>query len=168
MTRQTNEFNPNNVSENEIYKFITAQWQHQNQLSWSRLYVMLALETATLGGAFSAKGLVGIGTIIIGTFVGFILYRLMRRDWHVRDQHLQMLDKVHIPLEIRMIPPSGTRFNNGQFLLRTLFITLLLTNVAALAVLLVQKPEAAPKAPITTPACANTSLQRDAPHAARP
>ena len=96
---------------------------------------MLALEFAALGGAFSAKGLIGCATIIIGTFVCFILYCLMRRDWHVRDQHLQILDKVHVPLGIRMIPPSGTRLNNGQFLLRMLFVTLLGTNIAALVVL---------------------------------
>lgn len=155
MTRQADKFDPNNVSENEIYKFVTAQWQHQNQLSWSRLYVMLALEFSVLGGAFSAKGLVGSGAIIVGTFVGFILYRLMLRDWNVRDQHLQLLDKVHDPLRIRMIPPSGTRLNNGQFLLRILFITLLATNVAVLTVLFFQKTETASLNQVSPPKCAN-------------
>lgn len=162
MTRQADGFDPNNVSENEIYKFITAQWQHQNQLSWSRLYVMLALEFAALGGAFSAKGLVGSGAIIVGTFVGFILYRLMRRDWNVRDQHLRLLDKVHGPLGIRMIPPSGTRLNNGQFLLRTLFITLLATNVAVLAILFCQKTEAASLSQFSIQKCVNPAVHTDA------
>lgn len=55
MTRKQREFKPENVTENEIYKFITAQWQHQNQMGWSRLYFVLALETATLSAAYSVK-----------------------------------------------------------------------------------------------------------------
>lgn len=146
MARQASQFDPKNVTENEIYKFITAQWQHQNQLSWSRPYVMLALEFAVLSAAYSAKGLVGIGAVVVGTFVGFIIYCLMLRDWTVRDQHLELLNKVHSPLGISM-KPTGGKFNNGQFFLRALFITLLVTNVAVMTALLCQRADAAPLNP---------------------
>lgn len=71
----------------------------------------------------------------MGTLVGIILYRLMRRDWHVRDQHLEILDKVHMPLKIRMVPPAETIWSNGQFLLKTLFTLLLITNLTAIVIL---------------------------------
>lgn len=138
MPRDIHAFDPACVSENEIYKFLTAQWQHQNQLSWSRLYVILALESGTLAASYSLKGWVGCALLIIGTFVGFVLYRLIHRDWDVRDQLklLELLDSVHAPLGLRMIPPAKSRWSNGKFLLAMLFLTLLLTNLGALALLL--------------------------------
>ena len=163
MTRQAYKFNPKNVSENEIYKFVTSHWQHQNQLSWSRLYVLLALEFAVLGGAFSTRGLVGIGAVIVGTFVGFIIYCLMKRDWIVRDQHLQLLDKVHSPLGISM-KPTGGKFSNGEFFLNTLFLTLLVTNVAVLAVLtalLWQKTGSAALIAVSATKCNHPTVHTD-------
>lgn len=156
-------FDPDKVSDNEIYKFITAHWQHQNQLSWSRLYVMVALELATLGGAASIKGILGVGAIVVGTFVGLLLYRLIQRDWHVRDQHQELMDKVHKSSGIRMAPEPGSKWNHGRFLLRNLFITLLLTNIATSLILLCPtKFQLAPASAATPSNCANNTLQGDA------
>lgn len=144
MDRNTlNDFDPRAVSENEIYKFLTTQWQHQNQLSWSKLYVILALESGTLAGSYNIKGLLGCGLVIVGTLIGFILYRLILRDWDVRNQErlLSILDSVHSPLGLRMIPPAKSTLSNGKFLLNLLFIILLLTNLAAFAYLLPCKYE---------------------------
>lgn len=150
MTREQHEFKPENVTENEIYKFMISQWQHQNQMGWSRLYFVLALEIAILSGAFFfakewiGKGWIGIGIgialICIGTLVGFIIYRLMHRDLDIRDQHLEILDKVHMPLDIRMTPKVTTTLNNflhnSQFLLRSLFFLLLIINLTAIVLLI--------------------------------
>lgn len=156
-------FDPDKVSDNEIYKFVTAHWQHQNQLSWSRLYVMVALELATLGGAISIKGVLGIGAIVVGTFVGFLLYRLILRDWHVRDQHQELIDNVHKSSGIRMAPEPGSKWNHGRFLLRSLFITLLLTNIAtSLTLLYPSKFQLASASTDVPKNCANNTLQRDA------
>ena len=170
MARDPAKFDPGNVTEDEIYKFLTAQWQHQNQLSWSRLYVLLALESGTLAGSYSIKGWLGCSLIIVGTIVGFILYRLMLRDWGVRDQEklLNVLDGVHKPLGLRMIPDAKSVLSNGQFLLNLLFIILLLTNLAAFAVILPCKYETASTAAAIDQLRANPPLQRDAPQAARP
>ncbi|MDD3483170.1 hypothetical protein [Azovibrio restrictus] len=154
-------FDPEKVSDNEIYKFLTTHWQHQNQLSWSRLYVMVALELATLGGAFSIKGILGVSAIVVGTFVGFLLYRLILRDWHVRDQHQELIEKVHKSSDIRMVPEPGSRWNHGRFLLRNLFTTLFLTNIATSLIFLYPSNFQ----PVSTNAinnCANNMLQRDA------
>lgn len=138
MTRETaNSFVASNVSENEIYKFLATHWQHQNQLSWSRLYALLALESGTLAGSYSVKGWTGLGLLLVGTLVGFILYRLIKRDWDVRDQDKlrEILDRVHEPLGIRMISPREPTWCSGQFLLNALFVVLLLTNIVSLAIL---------------------------------
>lgn len=106
---------------------------------------MLALETAILAGSYYVKPWwIGCALLLVGTMVGYILYRLMRRDWHVRDYHLILLDKVHKDIifdqdktgkdcEIRMIPEDERFLSNGQKLLRLLFTILLLTNVGAFA-----------------------------------
>lgn len=150
-------FDPDKVSDNEIYKFLTTQWQHQNQLSWSRLYVMVALELAVLGGAISIKGALGVGAIIIGTFIAFILYRLVLRDWHVRDQHLALLNKVHKSSEIQMLIDPGTKWNQGRFLLYILFGTLFLTNLTT-SLILFSKPQIATPSTVSIPNCTNNNV----------
>lgn len=134
------QFNPQAVSEGDIYHFLISHWQHHNELSWSKLNVILALETATLAGSFSIKEeLLKCSLLVIGTIVGLIIYKLMRRDWHVRDYHLPLLDKIHQHIAnevtnnneirpIRMIPPAKSSIENGQILLLSLMTILFLTN----------------------------------------
>jgi hypothetical protein len=139
--RDIDKFDPGQVSANEIYKFLVAQWQHQNQLSWGKLYSILAVESALLAASYSATTkLVGCGAIVIGSFVCFILYQLIRRDWDVRNQRrlLELLDAVHNPLGIRMIPPARSKWENGQFLLALLMRTLLATNVVVAGILILR------------------------------
>lgn len=137
MPRDLSTFDPSNVTDNEIYKFLTAHWQHQNQLSWSKLYALLALESGTLAASYTLKGGLGAALIVVGTLVGLILYRLILRDWDVRNQGalLALLDSVHRPLGVSMVPPAGSRWSNGRFLLNCLFALLFITNMVGLCVI---------------------------------
>lgn len=127
-------FQSDRVSSNEIYKFLTAHWHHHNQLSWSKLYIMLALESATLAASdklSSQSPNLACALLLIGTAVGIILYRLMLRDWEVRDEYTQKLDMVHDLFGIRMIPRSKGPFLHGHSLLLLLVLLLGLTNMIA-------------------------------------
>jgi hypothetical protein len=122
------------VSSNEIYKFLTAHWHHHNQLSWSKLYVLLAVESATLAAGFqlhSDTPNVACALVLVGTVVGIILYRLMQRDWEIRDDYTTKLDLAHSSLGIRMIPSSSGPSSHGQSLLLLLVILLVAVNASA-------------------------------------
>ena len=126
-------FEASKVTDNEIYKFLTAHWHHHNLLSWSKLNVLLVLEVATLAGAdaISAQRFWPIGVLVLGTLVGGILYLLILRDWEVRDSVCALLDQLHVPIGIRMIPRASSRAVHGQFLLQLLLVLLVVANVGA-------------------------------------
>lgn len=122
------------VSSDELYKFFTAHWHHHNQLSWSKLYIMLALESATLAASDRLSHQnpnAACVLLFVGTLVGIILYRLILRDWEIRDEYTKKLAIVHKPFDIFMIPPSEGPLKHGQSLLLLLIALLGLTNLAA-------------------------------------
>lgn len=125
-------FNPAEVSENEVYRFITTQYQHQNQLSWSRLQTIFAVETATLTGAFAKPGFYGNAAILLGTVIIVILYLMVIRDWQVRDQNTNLLDAVHQPRNIKLIVKPKFWWLRGYNLFGLAILSSLLANFVVL------------------------------------
>jgi hypothetical protein len=135
-------FDPLKVTESEIYRFIYMQWQHHNQLSWNKLNVLLALQTAILAGSFYVRPYwLGCCLLVVGTLVSIIVYFLMRRDSDVRDGHLSIIEKVLADIpdangkQIRVIP-DGAWWKRGQHLLRLLLAVIVMMNIVAFLVLL--------------------------------
>jgi hypothetical protein len=96
------------VDINEIYRFLTTQYLHQNQLSWSRLQVAFIVEAGILTWFFSSINstipmfVITIG-IILGCIVIWMLYQLVLRDWEIRDQNEDFLNKIHQPFGIELL-----------------------------------------------------------------
>jgi hypothetical protein len=92
-------FDTNSVNENEIYRFLTTQYLHQNQLSWSRLQTAFAVEAGLLTWFFSsinsANTLVTLISMGLGSVVIWLLYQLILRDWDIRDQNKSLLEQIH-------------------------------------------------------------------------
>ena len=130
--RRKRSFNPVKVSENEIYRFVTTQYLHQNQLSWSRLQTIFAVETATLTSAFVKPGFYGNAAVFLGSAVIVILYLMVIRDWQVRDQNNNLLDNVHQPLNIRLIIKPKYWWQRGKNLFPIAILSSLLANLAVL------------------------------------
>lgn len=129
MSRNSNDFEPTEVTENEIYRFMTSLWISHNQMSWNRLQMMLALETASLVGAFSKPGLLGTVALLIASALIFVLYKMILRDWDIRDQHRSLLDRVHDPLAIRLIIAPRSWHERGQHLLQITVSLLVCMNL---------------------------------------
>lgn len=132
--------NLENISHNEIYKFMTSQWQHQNLLSYQKLNMMMLLEVAALSGAFVVKGYLGVALLCTSIIVSCLLYLLMLRDWELRDQHIELLDKVHEPLNVYVKLEAKNKWRTGRFILKILLCVLLITNLIAVGVLVVEQP----------------------------
>src|SRR5438045_2160173 len=94
------------AGDREIYRFLTNYSLAQNQLMYSRLHLMFAIEVAGLAGAMSQKGLLGILLLSLATTIVFFLWRLAVRDRHAQLAYAFVLDPIHEPLGIRLIPPG--------------------------------------------------------------
>jgi hypothetical protein len=109
---------PMAVDGKEIYRFLTTQYLHQNQLSWSRLQTIFAIEAGLLAWFFSAHNTT-ISIIVVGMVLGsiaiWLLHQLILRDWEVRDQNAHLLDEVHAPLKIRLIKEACRKWLKGQY-----------------------------------------------------
>ena len=95
------------IHPDEEFKFLTTHWQHYNQLSWSRLQLILVLQISTLAAAellFEHGKHPGHATALIalGTFVSILLAALIMRDWQVRDYCAELLDEWNDPRGIFM------------------------------------------------------------------
>jgi hypothetical protein len=104
----------------EIYNFLTRYYLHQDQLSWSRIQTIVAIEGAVLAGALAKGGLLACGLLAFGALVIWLLWKLINRDWQVRDQDLDLLDQVHKPKGIRLTTPPIPSWASGQRLLSVL------------------------------------------------
>lgn len=133
--RTPDNFLPEDVSANEIYKFLTTHWHHHNLLSWSKLYILFIVESAALAGSwqlqFHCRLNEALVLLVVATLVAIILWRLMLRDCEIRDYCAKKLDIVHEPLQMRMIPHSVGPGSQGNGLLDALVFLLVATNVAA-------------------------------------
>jgi hypothetical protein len=120
------------VQKGEIYRFIYSLFIHQDNLSWNRTQVIMTIEAATLAGAFvlgntQHTALMRV-LLISGSFVLFLLWRLIVRDQSMRD-HLRnnYLDKIHDQYQIR-ISSEVRECDKGRNLILAVLIVLLILN----------------------------------------
>ena len=111
---------PLTVNGNEVYRFITTHYFHQNQLSWSRLQTQFAVEAGLLTWYFSQKQSPTISAfgMILGVIVIWLLYKLVLRDWEIRDQNENVLKLFHEPLgiEMRIHPKDENKMDENKWL----------------------------------------------------
>lgn len=108
---------PLTVDGEGIYEFLTAQYLHQNQLSWNRLQTLFAIEAGLLAWFFSEQPpTVPIVTsgMILGSIAIWLLHQLVLRDWEIRDQNAHLLDEVHKPLKVTLITEASRKWLRGR------------------------------------------------------
>jgi hypothetical protein len=115
-----------------IYTFLTNYYLHQDQLSWRRTQLLVAVEGATLAAAFANPQLAEL-TLLLGIVLVLVIWRLVERDWEVRDQNLHLLDADHQPLAVRMVKEPRSRWWKGSFLLRIAFVLLIAVDLLLIA-----------------------------------
>ncbi len=105
------------VTEDAVYKHLTDYYLYQDRLSWSRTQTLVVLEAALLAASYAKAGtFIAPVILILGTFVVWLIWRLIKRDWQVRDQNLKLLDQVHERKGIRMVVPASTIWSKGSFI----------------------------------------------------
>jgi hypothetical protein len=111
-----------------VYAHLTAQYRHQDQLSWGRTQLLFAIEVGTLAAAFSLRPL-AVPVLIFGTFLVSAIWLLVERDWEVRDQDQKLLDKVNKPLRVCMAIEPRYTWRRGSNILRVVFWGLIAVNI---------------------------------------
>ena len=89
---------------------------------------MFAIEAGTLAAAFALRP-IAVPILLFGVLLVLAIWRLVERDWEVRDQALNLLDKVNKPLGIRMIKIPRNELWRGSMILRAVFVGLIALNI---------------------------------------
>ena len=134
-SREPAQFDPRHVSENEIYRFLTTSFLAQNQLMYSRLQLMIAIEVASLAGALVKGGAFGFLLLLIASAVVVCLWLLAIRDRDAGLKFLRLLDLVHKPLGIRVFPAPTKQWFRGSLLLAAITFVMLLGNIFVILLL---------------------------------
>lgn len=113
--RKQDAFDPVQVSENEIYRFLTTRALAQNQLLYSRVQTMLTVEAAAIAGSIVApKPVLKLVVLALDCLLITIFWLLARRDRQAQLANLDLLDRVHKPLGISLIPPHPATGSAGH------------------------------------------------------
>jgi len=124
------------VSDDQVYNWLTRYLLHQDQLSWSRTQTLVAVEAGVLAAAFYLNGKSSAVPLLLGGFIVWLLWCLIRRDWQVRDQDLLKLDDVHRAYGIRVTISPPVPWWSGSKVALTLIWLITITNIV-LAILFV-------------------------------
>ena len=126
------------IEANEFYRFVCALYLQRDTLSWSRAQLIFAVEAGVLAGAFSNKdsAIYFVPALIAGSVVIFLIWRLVQRDWQVRDQYNLYFDKFHKEFlneqinsgRIMTVAPKS-RWYRGAFILKFIIWSLITFNL---------------------------------------
>jgi hypothetical protein len=117
------------VSPDSVYAHLTSYYLYQDRLSWSRTQTLVVLEAAILAGSYAQVGTALAPAILLpGTFIVWLIWRLIKRDWQVRDHNLHLLDQVHQPKGIKMVVPASGNWSRGSFITPCIVYSLLVIN----------------------------------------
>jgi len=79
----------------EVYRFISLYYLHQDKLSWSRTQTMVLIESGILAAAYKICSFLSIVPLLLGAIIVFLFWGLIQRDWQIRDNQLEKLDDIH-------------------------------------------------------------------------
>jgi hypothetical protein len=104
------------VKPGEVYRFLTTFYMYNDGLGWKRTQLMVAVEGGVLAGAFAKSDPWSAIILFFGTPVIWPLFQLILRAWEIRDQHLELLDQVDLPMRIRMTKTSKSTHSANHVL----------------------------------------------------
>lgn len=124
------------VSGSEIYRWLTTYYLHQDRISVERIQTFIAIEAGVLGGAFALRGLMAVITLALGSFLVWMVWRMVQRDWQIRDQSLHALDIVHKPLGLVIATPAPTKWHRASAIMPAVARSLIAVNCFCAALFL--------------------------------
>ncbi len=116
-------------TDSDIYNYLMKYYLQQDQLSWSRIQSLGVVEGGVLVAGYQLGPTWGLFALVIGSAIVFLILLLIRRDWQLRDQNLELLDTVHQPKGIRMIIEAKPKFTGGSSILSYIVWMLLMANL---------------------------------------
>lgn len=123
------DWQPNNPSlDNEVYRFLVTYYMYQDKLSWSRTQTLVAVEGGVLTASFVKGRLIAIISLLIGSAIVWLIWRLIQRDWEIRNHNLSILDKIHEPKGIRMTNEPRSKMMTGRIISRWIIYLILILN----------------------------------------
>jgi len=117
------------VLANEVYRLLGTYYIYQDQIGWSRIQTIVAVEAGVLAGALSRKGILGPLALVLGTLLLHWLYRLIRRDWQVRDHTAGLLADVNKAYGFDFTPPPTLGVLRGRVVLARLQTGIVAVNL---------------------------------------
>jgi hypothetical protein len=101
------------VDKSDFYRFIYTYYFHQDTLSWRRTQILLVAEAGILAAAFNKHGWLAILALSLGSLLVFLIWRLIQRDWQVRDQYNKYFDECHAEWGVRLTVQPRTEWYRG-------------------------------------------------------
>jgi hypothetical protein len=105
-------------SENEVFRLLGTYWIYQDQIGWSRTQTLVAVEAGVLAGAFAKAGALSVVILILGALLVGYLYRLILRDWQIRDSLGNKLGPILNQYGVDLLPPPSPGLPRGRTLVR--------------------------------------------------
>jgi len=90
---------------NEIFRWLGTYYLHQDKLGWARTQVLLVIEAAVFTGGMSRTGPLSIIFLVGGACVLWLLQRVIRRDWQIRDATREQLLPLLDQRTFKLSPP---------------------------------------------------------------
>lgn len=141
-----------------IIKIFVDQHFHNDRLIWSQLQTLIALQAATIAGAYVARGSsLSVLAVVLGIFFLALLYLYIERLRQCRDASMPLVDRLidlyadegvkgvlgevgghrlrlYAPLPALMVWRSKRLLVNGHALLISAFVMFLLMDILALVI----------------------------------
>lgn len=111
---------------------------YQDQIGWSRTQTMVIVEAGILAGAFTREGPLSPLLLTLGTFAVYYLFRLVQRDWQIRDKIGDTLDRVTKMHGVDLIPVPAPGMLRGRTIVTRIAWGLIATNLVLALVKIAQ------------------------------
>jgi len=128
-------------SENEVFRLLGTYWIYQDQIGWSRTQTLVAVEAGVLAGAFAKTGALSVVILILGALLVAYLYRLILRDWQIRDSIGNKLGPILNQYGVDLLPPPSSGLPRGRTLVRHITWGVVFGNLLLATIRLVELSE---------------------------
>lgn len=117
------------ASESDVYDFLTQLYFYQDELSWNRIQTIVAIEGGILVAVLSQQNRICALLVLSGTIVIWLIWRLVLRDWQLRDHNLTILEAAHARFAVKIDIPASPHWFRGRYILKGVVWVMMITNV---------------------------------------
>jgi hypothetical protein len=104
------------INQEEFYRFISMHYFHQDALSWRRANSILGIEGGVLLFAFGPRHhSLRIGALVAGSVLILFFWKLIQRDWEIRDRYNKYFAEFHEEWGITLsIAPTSSWYRSDR------------------------------------------------------